>query len=236
MGFDARDDLIDEYRQKVAEDIDFVFGRFLSGVSDDPRAIVFDILLLGLLDSGMANVIDAAPFRVRAEAIARVLPEPPDGSTRGLSDDQDAVEALMRQRVAAVAQMLATKAAELSAGGKRSGFQDAAQVILDQEAGRLADAFSNAMLLWERVVLDRIGDLMPRALWVYAGPADDRNRPFCAEIVRSNKAYTREQIEALNDHPLLDKYVPPNVFALCGGFNCRHVFLPVPPELAEAQL
>lgn len=235
MSFDARDELIDEYRAAAKDDIEFVFGQFLAGVSDDPRAIVFDILLLDMLDSGMQNVITSAPFQARSQGVLATVPELPEGRTAGLGQVQESVEQLMRQRVAAVVQLLVTKANEMAAGGLNRGFQDVAGELLSSQAGPLADAFNNALLLWERMVLDRVGDLMDEVLWVYAGPADEKNRPFCAEVVRDNKAYTRAGVEALNDHPLLDKYVPPNVFALCGGFNCRHVFLPITPDYAAAQ-
>lgn len=63
--------------------------------------------------------------------------------------------------------------------------------------------------------------------WIYAGPADQRNRVFCRDVVRRKSAFTESGIEKLNAHPDLHKYVPPNVRTMCGGYNCRHVWWPV---------
>jgi hypothetical protein len=35
--------------------------------------------------------------------------------------------------------------------------------------------------------------------WKYAGPQDSKNRSFCAEMLRLNKTYSREEIDALNN-------------------------------------
>ena len=56
--------------------------------------------------------------------------------------------------------------------------------------------------------------------YLFFGPADDRNRPFCA--VHVGKTFTREEISRMrNDSP------PPfaNVWVSGGGPNCRHNWL-----------
>lgn len=50
----------------------------------------------------------------------------------------------------------------------------------------------------------------------YEGIADDKNRPFCAKLVRANKLYTREDIQEMSKVLGFDIYVHK------GGKNCRH--------------
>lgn len=62
----------------------------------------------------------------------------------------------------------------------------------------------------------------------YDGPRDDRNRIFCVKQLNREKSITRLQIERLDNGQL------PNPFVTCGGFNCRHQWIPDQDSLAEA--
>lgn len=55
--------------------------------------------------------------------------------------------------------------------------------------------------------------------FLYAGPKDERNRPFCAE--RVNKTFSREEIATWDN----GQGLPADIF--CGGYNCRHELVPV---------
>jgi hypothetical protein len=66
------------------------------------------------------------------------------------------------------------------------------------------------------------GDILPRPadqLYWYAGPADGLVRPFCREHL--GKVYTRPEIDAMENNQL------PNVFLTGGGYNCRHLWMPI---------
>lgn len=232
--WDTRDALIDAYERAVERDIDLVFGRFLAGVSDDPRQIAFDVVLLDLMDLGLDRVIRQSPLRQRAEAITAMVPDPPEGRTTGLEDFSRRVQDLMKEEVRGVAQEVATLARQMSILGTAS-FKDGLAHLLDRLKSKLAEAFAQALLLWDRAVLDRVAELKDgEVLWQYAGPVDGRNRPFCSVVASAPRVYTRAAVERLNEHPLLAPYVPPNVFMLCGGYNCRHVFLPTDRAQAQA--
>lgn len=223
--WDAHDELIDSYLTGAERRIRFAFMQALSKIPDDPAAVVFDIVVLDLLESGVDDLIRTLPFRQRALSIAQTLPEDaPEGTTRGLEEATRGVKDTLYGVVREMAQKIATLATQMTLF-RRTGFKEAVADILDPKD--LLSELSQALLLWDRIVLDRIGELKDDPLWVYAGPADKRNRPFCAEVVRLPRAYSRAQVEKLNEHPLLPNYVPPNVFMLCGGYNCRHVFMPV---------
>lgn len=55
--------------------------------------------------------------------------------------------------------------------------------------------------------------------YVYAGPDDKLTRPFCEALLKKAAAYTREQIQKMDNHQL------PNPMITRGGWNCRHVWL-----------
>lgn len=56
--------------------------------------------------------------------------------------------------------------------------------------------------------------------YLFAGPADVRNRPFCQ--ARVGTVWTRDRIADMQNGQL------PNVFLTGGGYNCRHVWVRVP--------
>lgn len=103
---------------------------------------------------------------------------------------------------------------------------------VEKEIKDFIDALDTAFSIHDRIALRNLGEEEVgrfQDYWIYAGPADNRNRAFCADIVRRNSVFTSRGIEKLNAHPDLHKYVPPNVGIMCGGHGCRHVWLPVQP-------
>ena len=58
-------------------------------------------------------------------------------------------------------------------------------------------------------------------------------RPFCERLLKSDRTYTREEIDRMNNGQI------PNVFVTCGGFSCRHQWVlsalaPAKEEAPEA--
>jgi hypothetical protein len=60
--------------------------------------------------------------------------------------------------------------------------------------------------------------------FMYRGPKDVKNRPFCARHV--GKVYTLEEIKRMDNGT---KLMPVLVYG--GGWSCRHIFTPVPQRL-----
>jgi hypothetical protein len=56
-------------------------------------------------------------------------------------------------------------------------------------------------------------------LVLYFGPKDDKNRPFCAE--RVGNVYPMEEVYTWDN----GQGLPAHLY--CGGYNCRHMLLPV---------
>lgn len=103
---------------------------------------------------------------------------------------------------------------------------------VEKEIKDFIDALDTAFSIHDRIAMRNLGEEEVERFqdyWIYAGPADNRNRAFCGDIVRRNSVFTSRGIEKLNAHPDLHKYVPPNVGIMCGGHGCRHVWLPVQP-------
>ncbi len=61
--------------------------------------------------------------------------------------------------------------------------------------------------------------------FLYVGPLDSINRPFCKKLV--GKIITREEIARLDN----EQGLPVSIY--CGGYNCRHHWRPVSDELAK---
>jgi len=55
-----------------------------------------------------------------------------------------------------------------------------------------------------------------QVMYSYDGPIDDKNRKFCSKLVKSNKLYSREEIETMS------QVLGYQIFIHKGGVNCRH--------------
>lgn len=230
---DERDAEIDAYLTAVEEDVSLVFGRFLSGVSDDPRDIAWDILLLSLMDAGLDRVVSVMPWGSRARGVARLAPDVREDSTRGLDAAREELTRGLQDKFRAALGEAADTASRMRLEGKTSGYREALDGLQKAIVASIVTELSNTLLTWERVVLEAVAP--EGAVYQYAGPVDKRNREFCAVIAPQKVARTRAAVEALNAHPLLHWYVPPNVFTYCGGVNCRHIWLPMARSTAVAR-
>jgi hypothetical protein len=110
---------------------------------------------------------------------------------------------------------------------------------IEQALGRSISEFirdlDTSMTMYDRLYMQAIANGMEKRLWEYAGPRDPKNRDFCREVLDARRAYTDEGVDQLNEHPSLHAYVPPNVRTLCGGYGCRHVFVPVTEAQAKKE-
>lgn len=118
------------------------------------------------------------------------------------------------------------------AGLRGRDLADGLRATIEQEMVDFMRSLDTVVSMFDRIAIRSIGE-MAGDLWIYAGPADNRNRAFCRDIVRRKSAFTPSGIDKLNSHPDLHKYVPPNVSVLCGGYGCRHVWWPVSRQYVE---
>lgn len=107
--------------------------------------------------------------------------------------------------------------------------QRIADMVTDMTPNLITEA-RTATAAYDRIVsaavatdLDPEGDLF---LWVYSGPIDGLQRPFCSAA--TGLAFTREQVGLLRNRtpgmPVVD---------FGGGYNCRHQWLHMLPGQAD---
>ena len=91
---------------------------------------------------------------------------------------------------------------------------------MDDDVGALHTLFDTQVSMFGRQVeAIATADLPADQPFLYVGPNDHRNRPFCKAHV--GLVLTRDRIEALDNGQL------PNPFITGGGYNCRHSWLAV---------
>lgn len=92
--------------------------------------------------------------------------------------------------------------------------------VFEDEIGNLQTLFDTQVSIFGRQVeaIATAGADADQPFW-YVGPVDLKTRAWCLE--RVGKVYTRDVIEAMDNHQL------PNPFITGGGYSCRHSFLAV---------
>ena len=78
---------------------------------------------------------------------------------------------------------------------------------------------TTAVAAYQRVMSVWFGLQAGAKRFLYAGPEDSRNRPFCAE--RVNKSFSIAEIDGWDNQ----QGIPANVYL--GGYGCRHWLVPV---------
>lgn len=105
---------------------------------------------------------------------------------------------------------------------------DLAEAI-DQSLAEAQALFDTAVSIFgrqvEAVQTEALGDQQP---YLFAGPIDDRTRPFCLD--RVGRVYTRAEIDQMDNGQM------PGVLLTGGGYNCRHSWLAVESQELKAMV
>jgi hypothetical protein len=64
-----------------------------------------------------------------------------------------------------------------------------------------------------------------RIRFKYVGPRDDKNRKFCADMLRKNRVYRIEDINDLTANVANEEFGYYSIFNWRGSFNCRHTWV-----------
>lgn len=137
-------------------------------------------------------------------------------------------------RVEQVAAAIRVRVAEGKLGGLLG--EDLLESIQQAVAKQVRDFIwdlDTLMSVYDRLFMRQVTAQVDDARWAYDGPRDSRNRVFCRSVLDQKQTFDERGIEKLNLHPDLHAYVPPNVMTLCGGYGCRHMFVPVTKEQAQ---
>lgn len=66
-----------------------------------------------------------------------------------------------------------------------------------------------------------------RVRYKYVGPRDDKNRKFCAEMLRYKRVFRFEDIEKMTDDCANEDFGCYSLFEFRGSYNCRHLWVKV---------
>lgn len=164
-----------------------------------------DAVLASRIGRGAARLIQPNPLKL--EALAEI------GRTNLLMVGDDTAAALWRSTASWVFSARST-----------SDILDDLFDALDEDVGTMHTLFDTQVSTFGRQIEAlATADLPADQPYLYVGPTDQRNRPFCKEHV--GQVLTRDRIEQLDNGQL------PNPFITGGGYNCRHSWLAV--ESAE---
>jgi hypothetical protein len=202
-------------------------GRLVSTAANLGRAIQLRADLRDAIrESGFAEVaeraIDAPLDRLAAEVLkhSRIAAKAADLTPFNI----DALAAFKELRLAElldIGEDVATELWRLTLDGV-TGSRPLGVILTDVEdaldavASEARTVYDTAVSSYSRQVeqLQASGD--PDELFLYAGPADIKNREFCKD--RVGKVFSRDEIDEMDNGQL------PNVMLTGGGYNCRHAW------------
>lgn len=136
---------------------------------------------------------------------------------------------MLNQVVDAQARAAQTQAMFSVGGLKASALTKRISETLDITPVRASTIADTALSTFYRSIADRGYQQVEKklkktiqVLYRYGGPKDKLTRPKCREWLAGTKekGWTREYIEGLSNGQL------PNPFVTCGGFRCRHQWIP----------
>lgn len=87
---------------------------------------------------------------------------------------------------------------------------------------------------FDRTLITQLAEENEIEHFVYQGGLMITSRPFCIE--RNNKVFTKEEIASWKELKFQGKTNPYDPFVHAGGYNCRHNYDPISPELYEELL
>tara|TARA_Y100001973_G_C5147876_1_gene306417 strand:+ start:30 stop:698 length:669 start_codon:yes stop_codon:yes gene_type:complete len=99
----------------------------------------------------------------------------------------------------------------------RNAIGDLIRRNLGRDMPRIDTIITSSIGVYQQSVIGAMAkDLPEDTLWRYDGPRDEKNRALCREYL-NKQPLTQEQITSINPNGYYDR----------GGYNCRHLWLPV---------
>lgn len=237
--YKERDRLYDDMLEALGPAVDEWIQRVVEGAPTDPEDYAdVDTMVLLLMGAGLAEMVRELPYAQIADVGRRIAtatghPDAPDYDIAAAGQPSGIPSKYIEGRARDIASSLRTRVQE-SALLTNPTAQEVRGMIRQVLANaRIAQHFETALAVWDRSVQVVLGQQARTTLYAYMGPLDRLNRPFCRDIMERREAYTPAQVNDLNNHPLLHSYVPPNVLAMCGGYGCRHIFVPISVGFAK---
>jgi hypothetical protein len=157
-------------------------------------------------------------YRALGKSELNLIPLRSDILTQIKQYDYTAFQEFGNQTVQQVSKQLVLNAV---GGTKRSTIIQNLQDTLGVKAEQARLLADTSLRSFDRTVQWTTADEAGAKVFRYAGPADKKNRPFCA--VRVGKEFDRKQIGAMNNGSAQFG----NVKTMMGGPRCRHYWLPI---------
>ena len=167
------------------------------------------------------------------EAVAAVLGAPPSTLSVDVRRELDAIVGGQVADVVAVFKMAREEMRDAVSRGITSGGSLAD--VIEEVRARLSTTYLRAsaavdaaiMAVGRRAVVSAARELEGELdlIYVYVGPRDAKNRPFCRQWVG----------KAVTDPARLDNGQGLPADDYCGGYNCRHSWAPTTVETAVAE-
>lgn len=130
----------------------------------------------------------------------------------------------------------------IATGGRYRDLVDSVSTIVTggEEAdgallGNARTAVNDLVSVYERTATSVAADAVGAEFFLYQGRPIDTTRPFCRD--RSNKYYHRREIAGWADEDWNGKMAgttAATIFQYLGGYNCRHVLVPVRQDVVPA--
>lgn len=115
--------------------------------------------------------------------------------------------------------------------GQKIDLKAIKQKVSSKIYGNIKTELNTATITFSRT-LNAVKDIsLGFKKYLYTGPLDDVTRAFCEEVLteRNPPIYTIEEIGDMDNGQIGD------VWTTCGGYNCRHIWVPV-DDLTEKEL
>ncbi len=140
------------------------------------------------------------------------------------------IGSVLRSEAGRVAQSAAQGALLTAGAASFASFREALAVRTGRLQPNISALAATVVSTNFRVMNDRAYEFVEKERglklkYVYFGPRDKLNRPFCRRTLGKNIPRTRVQIQRLANKSSLK-----NNFVSAGGFNCRHIWIPAVSE------
>lgn len=230
---------LEQVRRLLTAKIRTLVRRLRTDTTGRVAAVQQNLALAVRLRSDLTQALEDAGYR---DLALRALDEPLDRMARQVMTtgnvdlaafDLDALVALKEIRLAELLQVGEDIGVQLwrvtvdGVVGARPVLDlvDDIADVLDISTRHARTVYDTLVSTFSRQVRQTGSTRKPDEPFLYAGPDDDKNRPFCD--ARVDKVFTRAEIDAMDNGQL------PNVMLTGGGYNCRHTWQRVSPLDSE---
>jgi hypothetical protein len=223
---------VDGFVRELQMFIDSYISRFLDDLEDDDEDPIARLgaLLQGLKDAGLDDRLAKIGELYGKELRQAVRKFEEIGIDPMLSIDSTTIEALVRFKVEQVEMKVMESVGSIRplllqniVLGEEIDIAAIMRRVSDVPMHHVATEIRTSMLAFNRTVTAVQAEQAGIERFVYLGPDDDITRPFCGELI--GQIFTIDEIESMDNGQGLE------VLQYGGGYNCRHQWRPVTPDI-----